>query len=128
VVRWARLPRDGSVEEERRLAETLATEQALAALPEVAADLGTDPEVVVRTRREYEEHLQVVRANGDDDDEPVLRHEQDYAALRLALLARKRATVLALRDERRIDDIVLRQFQTRLDIEEVRLSRREVVD
>jgi CPA1 family monovalent cation:H+ antiporter len=43
----------------------------------------------------------------------------------LALLARKRATVLALRDEQRIDDIVLRQFQTRLDIEEVRLSRRE---
>jgi CPA1 family monovalent cation:H+ antiporter len=55
----------------------------------------------------------------------VLRHDQHYAALRLALLARKRATVLALRDEQRIDDIVLRQFQTRLDIEEVRLSRRE---
>jgi len=36
--------------------------------------------------------------------------------------------VLALRDDQQIDDIVLRQFQTRLDIEEVRLSRREVVD
>jgi Na+/H+ antiporter len=126
VVRWARLPRDGSVEEERRLAETLATEAALAALPGVAEELGTDPEVVDRTRREYEEHLQVVHADGDrEDDEPVLRHEQHYATLRLALLARKRATVLALRDEQRIDDIVLRQFQTRLDIEEVRLSRRE---
>ncbi|MCW2530507.1 MAG: Na+/H+ antiporter [Blastococcus sp.] len=126
VVRWARLPRDSSVEQERRLAETLATEEALAVLPEVAADLGTDPEVAERTRREYEEHLQVVRADGEHgDDEPVLRHDQHYAALRLALLARKRATVLALRDEQRIDDIVLRQFQTRLDIEEVRLSRRE---
>ena len=30
--------------------------------------------------------------------------------------------------QQRIDDIVLRQFQTRLDIEEVRLSRREVAD
>ena len=58
----------------------------------------------------------------------MTRHEEQYAALRLALLARKRATVLALRDEQRIDDIVLRQFQTRLDIEEVRLSRREVAD
>jgi Na+/H+ antiporter len=126
VVRWARLPRDSSVEQERRLAETRATEEALAALPQVATDLGTDPEVVERTRREYEEHLQVVRADGDHEvDEPVLRHDQHYAALRLALLARKRATVLALRDEQRIDDIVLRQFQTRLDIEEVRLSRRE---
>ena len=129
VVRWARLPRDGSVEEERRLAETRATEAALAALPEVAAELGTDPEVVDRTRREYEEHLEVVRADGaQDDDEPVLRHEQDYAALRLALLGRKRATVLALRDEQRIDDIVLRDFQTRLDIEEVRLARRAPVE
>ena len=129
VVRWARLPRDSSVEQERRLAETLATEAALAALPEVAAELGTDPEVVDRTRREFEEHLQVVRADGGtDDDQPVLRHDQDYAALRLALLARKRATVLALRDEQRIDDIVLRQFQTQLDIEEVRLSRRQAVD
>jgi CPA1 family monovalent cation:H+ antiporter len=129
VVSWARLPRDTSVDEERRLAETLATEAALTALPDVAADLGTDPEVVERTRREYVEHLQVLRADGaDGDDEPVLRHDQHYAALRLALLARKRATVLGLRDEQRIDDIVLRQFQTRLDIEEVRLSRREVAD
>jgi monovalent cation/hydrogen antiporter len=48
--------------------------------------------------------------------------------LRLAVLAHKRATVLRLRDERRIDDTVLRQVQTRLDIEEVRLSRRELVD
>jgi CPA1 family monovalent cation:H+ antiporter len=128
VVRWARLPRDTSVEEERRLAETLATEAALAALQEVAATLGTDPEVVERTRREYEEHLHLVHDHEDHDDEPVLRHDQHYAALRLALLARKRATVVGLRDSQRIDDIVLRQFQTRLDIEEVRLSRREVVD
>ncbi len=126
VVRWARLPVDTSVEEERRLAETLAAEAALAALPQVAADLGTDPEVVERTRREYEEHLRVVRADGDTgDDEPALRHDRHYAALRLALLALKRVTVLGLRDEQRIDDIVLRLFQTRLDLEEVRLSRRE---
>jgi Na+/H+ antiporter len=125
VVRWARLPRDTSVQEERQMAETLATEAALAALDDVAAELGTDQEVVDRTRREYEEHLHVVHDHGDHDDEPVLRHEEHYAALRLALLARKRATVLDLRDRQRIDDIVLRQFQTRLDIEEVRLSRRE---
>jgi Na+/H+ antiporter len=128
VVRWARLPQDTAVEEERRLAETLATEAALAALPDVAAELGTDPEVVDRTRREYEEHLHLVHDHEDHDDEQVQRHDQHYAALRLALLARKRATVLALRDQQRIDDIVLRQFQTRLDIEEVRLSRREVAD
>ena len=40
----------------------------------------------------------------------------------LAVLAHKRATVLRLRDERRIDATVLRRVQTWLDIEEVRLS------
>src|SRR4051794_37916063 len=128
VVRWARLPRDTMVAEELRLAQTEATEAALAALPQVAAELGTDPEVVERTRREYEEHLHLTHTDEDDADEQVRRHDHDYADLRLALIARKRATALALRDEQRIDDIVLHQFQTRLDIEEVRLARREVAD
>jgi CPA1 family monovalent cation:H+ antiporter len=128
LVRWARLPRDTSLDEELLLARTEATRAALAALPEVAAELGTDPEVVERTRREYEEHLHLVHADDDDVDEQVRRHDQEYAALRLALIARKRATVVRLRDEQRIDDTVLRRLQTGLDIEEVRLSRREVVD
>jgi hypothetical protein len=128
VVRWARLPRDSSVDEERRLAARLAAEEALAALPKTAADLGTDPDVVERTRKEYEEHLDVLASDGEDEDEPVRRHDQQYSQLRLALLARKRATVVRLRDEQRIDDIVLRQFQTKLDIEEVRLTRRQPVD
>jgi CPA1 family monovalent cation:H+ antiporter len=129
VVRWARLPRDTSVQEERQLAETLATEEALAAMPELAAELGTDPEVVDRMRHEYDKHLRVVQANaGASDDDPALRHEAHYNALRLALIAHKRATVVRLRDEQRIDDTVLRQVQTRLDIEEVRLSRREVAE
>ena len=128
VVRWARLPRDTSVDEERRLTATLAAEEALAALPTVADELGTDPDVVERTRREYEEHLGVLGADGEEEDEPVRRHDQQYSALRLALLVRKRATVVRLRDEQRIDDIVLRQFQGKLDIEEVRLSRRRVLE
>ena len=62
------------------------------------------------------------------DDEPALRYDQQYTALRLAGIAHKRATMVRLRDQRRIDDAVLRQVQRRLDIEEVRLSRREVAD
>lgn len=129
VVRWARLPRDTSVHEERLLAQTTATEEALAALPEIAAELGTTSEVVERMRHEYETHLLVARADGGEtDDEALLRHDRHYTALRLVLLARKRATVVRLRDEGRIDDTVLRQVQSALDIEEVRLSRREAVE
>jgi hypothetical protein len=53
-------------------------------------------------------------------------HSRDHAELRLALVAHKRATVVRLRDERRIDDTVLRRLQAALDDEEVRLTEREV--
>jgi len=126
VMRWARLPRDASAETERHLADTLAAEEALAAIPQLAAELSTDPEIAERVRRETEKYLRVLHASEDGaDDESALRYDQQYSALRLAMLAHKRATVVRLRDERRIDDTVLLQVQRRLDIEEVRLSRGE---
>jgi CPA1 family monovalent cation:H+ antiporter len=129
VVRWARLPPDTSVEQERHLAETLATEEAVAAIPRLAAELGTDAEIVNRLRREYEKHLRVLHAGEDgSDDEPALRYDRQYSALRLAVLEHKRATVVRLRDQRRIDDTVLRQVERTLDLEEVRLARREEDD
>jgi CPA1 family monovalent cation:H+ antiporter len=101
----------------------------LVAMPEVAARLGTDEDVVARMRVEYEKHLKGLRANGEGPGEdPVRRAQSHYTALRLELLTHKRATVVRLRDERRIDDTVLRQVQTKLDVEEVRLSRREILD
>jgi monovalent cation/hydrogen antiporter len=129
VIRWARLPRDTSVEAEQHLAETTAAEDALAVLPRLAAQLGTDPEITERLRLEYANHLRVLHA-GDDGatDEAALRHDEQDTALRLALLARKRATALGLRDERRIDDTALRRVQARLDIEEARLTGREPAD
>jgi hypothetical protein len=115
------------IEQERHLAETVAAEEALGAMPQLAAGLTTHPDVVERMRHEYEEHARVLRANGAGDD-PAVRHDEHYTALRLALLAHKRATVIRLRDERRIDDAVLRQVQAALDIEEVHLSRREAAE
>ena len=131
VVRWAHLPEDTAMAEEHRLATTLAAEEAFGALPDLAARLGVDDSVLHRTRAEYERHFELLRANPDnatDDDEPIRRSEAQYNALRLELIAHKRATVVRLRDERRIDDTVLRQIQAKLDREEVRLDRREVID
>src|SRR5690349_21190333 len=45
VVRWARLPPDTAVARERKLAETLATQEALAALPRLAAERRIDAAV-----------------------------------------------------------------------------------
>ncbi|MFE5339706.1 Na+/H+ antiporter [Isoptericola sp. NPDC056578] len=124
TVRWARLPDDDGVDQERQLAEVTATEEALAALDEIASDLGTDPAVVDRLRGEYEEHLLVLRARAGAPETPAsaARLDEEYTRLRLALLARKRDVVIRLRDNRDIDDTVLRQVQARLDVEELRLG------
>lgn len=122
VIGWARFPSDHSVRDELRLAQHTATEEALQALPELARDQGTSPEVVERLRREYAEHLTAARADqAGHDDHPALLRARQYTQLRLALIAHKRGTVIRLRDERRIDDTVLRQIQARLDTEELRL-------
>ena len=73
VVRWSRLPSDTSVEQERHLAEILATEGALAALPPLAAGLGSDTGVADRPRREYEKHLRAVRASSTGHATPIRR-------------------------------------------------------
>lgn len=125
VARWARLPRDaGRRREELHLAESSADAEALAALPQLAEDLGTDPDVVAELRTEYERRLEVLNAVADDDDGGSRGQARAaaYRELGLALLARKRDTVIRLRDERRIDDTVLLRLQARLDLEEVRLS------
>ncbi|MFG2822469.1 Na+/H+ antiporter [Kitasatospora sp. NPDC048365] len=126
VARWAHLPHATDEERELRLARTTATEAALAAMSDVAADLGTDPGVADRLRAEYETHLKTLRASDTaaEESEPLLRRHRDDVDLRLALLAHKRAAVIELRDARRIDDDVLLQLQAHLDIEEVRLAHR----
>jgi Na+/H+ antiporter len=124
AVRWARLPTDTSVLDERRMAYGVAAREALEALPAIAKELGTDRHLVEQLRHEYEAHLETLVAA---DEEPDQEHDsrahsvEQEKALRLALLERKRAAVLRLRDQQRIDDTVLRQIQARLDVEEIRL-------
>jgi hypothetical protein len=104
VVRWARLPRDTFAEQERRLAERLTTEEALAALPRLTDELGADPPLGDRLSREYARHLELLRADPDTVDEPVQRRERDYTPLPLAALAQKRTSLIRLRDEHRACD------------------------
>jgi hypothetical protein len=57
-----------------------------------------------------------------------VRRRRQYLDLSLAFIAHKRRTVVRLRDERVIDDTVLREIQARLDLEEVRLAGQPDVD
>ncbi|WP_158862421.1 Na+/H+ antiporter [Leifsonia sp. AG29] len=126
LVRWAKFSGDESVVEERSLAETAAARAALDELPALARKLRVDREVSDRIRREYEEHLELLELEDETEDaEQAAERIRQDTELRLALLARKREEMLRLRDQGRIDDIVLRELQRRLDIEEVRLTEQE---
>lgn len=122
VVRFARLPVDTSVAEERHLAEVTIVDAAWDMLDDTAAEVGADGAVLDRVRNELGKRRKLLAADRAADD-PIVRYDDQYTALQLALIARQRQMLLQLRDDRRIDDIVLRQVQAVLDTEEIRLSR-----
>ncbi|THG33361.1 Na+/H+ antiporter [Naasia lichenicola] len=124
VVRWAQLPTDPTEQEEERLAQLAGIEAAAAAIPGEAERLGIPQEVREILQREYAERLENVRSAQDDDPERVAQREatDHEGELRLALFPHKREAIIRLRDEGKIDDVVLRRLQAHVDIEEIRLS------
>lgn len=124
VARRMHVTGDEDTTREDRLAERVALEEALAALPQAAAELGTGTAVAGRLRAEYEAAVRLLHDREDDvRSSSVARSEEEYTALRLALLGHQRAAVIRLRDERQIDDTLLRQLQGRFDLEELGLTR-----
>jgi len=99
--------------------------ETIDALARLASQVGASSQVVDRLREEYDDQLAVLRARDEDTDgNTTLQHHQAYADLGPALLHVKREAVPKLRDESRIDDIVLGQIQVVLDDEELWLNGR----
>jgi monovalent cation/hydrogen antiporter len=122
VVRWARMPEDVAHADELQLARIRGAQAALDALPLVASQLGLGQELLRRLQKEYEEHAALVTAS---DGAPVpndLAERSDLIRrVRLGVLEHKRRVIIELRDQDLIDDIVLRELQAAMDLEEVRL-------
>ncbi|SBT40426.1 Na+/H+ antiporter [Micromonospora auratinigra] len=125
VATWAGLRGDREREHEVRWARIRATEAGLAALPQVAAELGASPDVVDRLRDDYQEHLDDIRAPRTEEN---VRQGEASRRLRLEVLEHKRREINRLRDANEIDDAVHRQVQAGIDIEEVRLLGPEPED
>ena len=121
VLRRVALPTDAGVEHELQEAEIEATTAALESLDRIAGTVGAGEVAVAHCRKELEAQLRTFRSEEDDDLDEDQQAVADSAALRLEVVRRKREVILLMRDERRIDDIVLRRIQNRLDNEEVRL-------
>jgi Na+/H+ antiporter len=124
VVRWAGLMGDREREDELRRAQIRATEAALAAMPRIAAELGAPRDAVDRLRDDYQEHLDEARSPGEE----TARDRELTRRLHLGVLDHKRQEITRLRDRNEIDDVVLRQLQAAIDIEEIRLLGPEPED
>jgi CPA1 family monovalent cation:H+ antiporter len=128
VVRWAKLP-DEPEEEELRMAELAITSAAVTAVDQIAQELGTNADIHDRVAAEYRSHLSVTQAvEGGSNPGTAAQSRQEETALRQAVLERKREVLLELRLAGTVDDTVARRIQTRLDVEEQRLTGAEMVD
>lgn len=122
VMRWARLPEDAGRAAELLLARTRAAEAGLAALPRIAGEIGVDGELLKRITEEYTEHAAAVRSeDGSGNGRDAADSRELARRLRLGVLEHKRTAVVELRDANEIDDIVLRELQAAMDLEELRL-------
>jgi CPA1 family monovalent cation:H+ antiporter len=122
VVRWARIPDDLTHAEEVRLARTRGTQAALEALPAVADEVGVGDELRRRLQKEYQEKAALVLATEDGStDNRLARGKEKVRRVRLGVLEHKRREITALRNQNLIDDIVLRELQQEMDLEEVQL-------
>lgn len=122
VVRWARMPEDVARADELQLARRHSAEVALDALPRVASELGAEGELLSRLQKEYEELATLVTAGDDASGTNHAAERSDLVRrVRLGVLDHKRRAVTELRDQNRIDDIVLRELQSEMDLEEVQL-------
>lgn len=122
VVRWARMPDDTAHADELQLARRRSAEAALDALPVIARQVGVSQEILSRLRKEYEEHAALVTAGAGTATGSDMAERSDLVRrVRLGVLEQRRRAVTDLRDRNLIDDIVLRELQSAMDLEEVRL-------
>lgn len=122
VVRWAQMPDDVAHGEELQLARRRGVQAALDALPTVAAEVGIGEDLRRRLQKEYEEKAALVLATEDrSTNHRLVKGKEKVRRVRLGVLEHKRREITSLRNQKLIDDIVLRELQNEMDLEEVQL-------
>jgi monovalent cation/hydrogen antiporter len=130
VLRWSRLTPDPTRAYEEALARRTASQRALAILPGIAAVLGVPDIVRDRLAAEYRAEADELTDTMDDTTltvTPTGTAEADWERLlRRAVIPAKRDAALGLLRAERIDDVVFRQIEARLDVEELHVA--DVID
>jgi CPA1 family monovalent cation:H+ antiporter len=122
LIRWLNITDDLSLEEEERTARLQANQAALAKITAFAKSRKFDEQVVVRVRSEYEDRILQLTGNEQGKANQSL-FTPEYEELSKEGLGEERRTILQLRNERVINDHVLRRIQRDIDLSEVRLQQ-----
>ena len=120
IVRWARLPADEEYIGELQLARKHSAATAVAALPAIAEQCHVNPRLQARLMEEYQGRAAVI-ADSEGGPGPTALKQKRVREIRLRVLCEQRSALTQLRNEGLIDDIVLREVQAELDLEEVQL-------
>ncbi len=123
LIRCLGVKDDRGAEKEECEARLQANQAALARLEELARSESTKPEILQRLQSEHEERVQVLSEVCDPEQGggPYRLYSADYEQLARETLQVERETLLRLRNERKINDEVLRRVQHDIDLAEARL-------
>jgi Na+/H+ antiporter len=128
IIRWLRLPEDRSGEEEALEARIRAAEAALDRLSELE---NSAPEhVVQRVRGFFTDRLadsrvqQELAVGGEEVERPEEFQSLSEQRLWFELLRAERATIIAMRRDKKIGDEALHEIEHELDLLEARLTPR----
>ena len=125
LIRWLGIKDDHSAEKEEREARLKANRAALARLSEISEAEPAKQDALQRLRIEYEDRVrQLEVCKPGDCDEPNRLFSAEFEHLSLEALRVERRMILQLRNERVINDQVLRRIQRDIDLAEARLQAR----
>jgi Na+/H+ antiporter len=126
VIRALKIARDRTQEEEERQARLAANQAALARITQIAKSRHVNKGVFDRLRTEYEDRLQQLAVQETEDGHTKFSlFSADYEELSREALLEERRTIVELRNQRVINDNVLRRIQRVLDLAETRLGQPE---
>ena len=123
LIRLLRVSDDGGAEREDAKARIRAAEAALARLEELLGEGSVHPKTAERLRGSLGFRRDRFLARLDDGDDGVIEQQSlAYQRVMRELLDAERAALLALRNDRIIDDNVMQRVQRDLDLEAARLD------
>jgi CPA1 family monovalent cation:H+ antiporter len=123
LIRWLNVVDTGETEREEREARLKANLAAMARLAELERQEEHSSELVQRLRVEYEDRIRQLEACGQAEaGSGAGIYSSDFEYLQLETLRVERQTILQLRNERVINDHVLRRIQRDIDLAEARLE------